>query len=322
MNETKDLSLKSLEVFQTCARCGSISAAAKAMNVSTSTIAHHLKNIENYIGVGILDRSRKPLGLTIAGESFLADIEPALASLRQAQANANPDKMQFGRQFRFGAIEDFEIEIVPDLAVFLNGQLPNMNFTYQIETSLTLLNMLHDRELDMGFMAKPQTHIQGLRFQAILRDPFVLVVPNNCRYTAEDFLTGETDIPYLRFHSSQMIAQQIESHLQRMKVTLPKRIGLGNNAILMALVAADAGWAITTPLLYARGKRYHNDVRLLSLPKQQFSREVGLFSSNDCSEQMFELVHAKLQKLIQVHALKPVHDAYPWLQNIFHAVDH
>lgn len=321
MTKIKDLSLKSLEAFQTCANSGSLSAAAKAMNVSTSTIAHHIKNIEDHLGIHLFNHAKKPLKLTSAGERFLADVEPALSALRAAQANVNPAVMQLGRQFRFGAIEDFETDVIPDLAVYLDDQLPNMDFTYQIETSLTLLNMMQDRALDMAFMANPKSPLNGMTYRPILKDPFVLAVPRTCVHDAAELLSGKIDIPYLRFHSSQMIAQQIEAQLQRSKIKLPKKIGVGNNAVLMALVAAGAGWAITTPLLYARSKRSHEDVQLLSLPNMKFSREVGLFSSADCPTQMCDRVHTKLKKLVKHHAIETMHASHPWLRDDFHALE-
>jgi DNA-binding transcriptional LysR family regulator len=317
MAEMRDLSLKSLEVFQACARCGSLSAAANAMAISTSTITHHIKKIENHLGIELFDHGKKPLSLTSTGESFLAEIEPALQILRQAQANANAEVMQSGRQFRFGAIEDFETEIVPDLAVFLNEKLPKMDFSYQIETSLTLLDMMRDRALDIGIMARPSAPIAAMTYQPILRDPFVIVVPESCDFDAEQFLSGKTDIPYLQFHHSQMISQQIEAQLQRMQIKLPKRMRLGNNATLMALVAAGSGWAITTPLLYAHSKRSHENVRLINIPKQQFAREIGIFSSDDCPNQMLEMVRARLYELLHLHAIEPVHTTYPWLEDHF-----
>ncbi|MCV0428477.1 MAG: LysR family transcriptional regulator [Roseibium sp.] len=310
-----EISLKSLEVFRSCARCGSVTGAAKAMAISTSTVAHHLGLLEDQLDVALFDRTKKPLRLTAAGNAFLADLEPALAALRQATANANPQTMQFGRQLRFGTIEDFETEAVPDLAVFLSHSLPSVDFEYHVNPSLTLLEMMQNRMLDMCIMAKPTHPLANISYHPVLRDPFVLVVPKTCSYDAEQLLNGEADLPLLRFHGSQMIGKQIEAQLQRMKIQLRKHMLVGNNAILMALVAAGAGWAITTPLLYARSKRSQESVRLLRFPNQSSAREVGLFWSADCPLQLTELVKSKLHELVELYALGPVHQAYPWLKD-------
>lgn len=315
-----EISLKSLEVFRACARCGSVSAAATALSISTSTVAHHLSALEDQLGAALFDRTKKPLRLTGAGEAFLADLEPALAALRQATANVNPEAMQFGRRFRFGAIEDFETRTVPDLAVFLNRKFPGLDFEYHIEPSLRLAEMLQSRSLDMGLMARPPDPLPDVSYHPVLRDPFVLVVPKGCPADAEELLTGASELPFLRFHGTQMIARQIEAQLQRMKLSLRKRMMVGNNAIMMALVAAGAGWAITTPLLYARAGRSHKDVRLLAFPNQTFAREVGLFWTPDCPEHLVALVKGKVQGLVAAHALAPVHRAFPWLTASYAAI--
>ncbi len=314
-----EISLKSLEVFRACARCGSVIGAAEALDVSTSTIAHHLGALEEQLGVALLDRSKKPLRLTAAGEAFLGDLEPPLAALRQAMANANPGAMQFGRQLGLGTIEDFEARVVPDLAVFLNRELPALDFEYHIEPSLKLQEMIQNRTLDMSIMAKPSQSFPGVSYKPLLRDPFVLAVPKACAEDAEHLLGGQSEMPFLRFHSSQMIAQHIEAQLQRMKVRLRKRMMVGNNAIMMALVAAGAGWAVTTPLLFARSRYSHEDIRLLEFPKQDFAREVGLFWSADCPLQIAGKVENKLTELIKAFALDPVHEAYPWLRDRYTA---
>ena len=317
MASRPEISLKALEVFRACARFGSLMGAAKAMAISTSTAAHHLAVLESHLGVELLDRNKKPLSLTTAGMAFLADLEPALAALRKAAANANPQAMQLGRQFRFGTIEDFETDIVPELAVFMNHKFPSMDFSYHIETSLELLEMMQNRALDMSISTKPSGPIANLSYTPLVQDPFVIVAPKHCTLEATQLLDGGTDLPFLRFQDSQMIGQQIEAQLKRLKIKLPKRMSIGNNAILMALVAADSGWAITTALLYARSKHSHKDLRLLEFPRHRFTREVGLFWTSDCPTQLAQMAQTKICKLIERYALEPVHQAYPWLEDQF-----
>lgn len=314
---SKDLSLKSLEGFQACARHGSLRNASQAFGISISTAAHHLRKVEEHLSVALLDHDRKPMVLTPAGQSFLREIEPALAALRQAEANAKTNMARAVGQLRFGAIEDFESEIVPDLAVFLTKTLPNYEFSYHIDTSLSILEMLQDRALDIAIVTSPSVALANLNFSPILRDPFVLLIPEDCPYSPESLITNNVDFPFLRFNKTQMIAQQIEAQLQRMQLVLPDRLHLGNNETLMAMVAAGAGWAITTPLLYARGKRFHERVRMHRFPEKQFSREISLAWTADCPLHIRQMVAGRLRKLIEIHAIAPVHSNHSWLKESF-----
>ncbi len=63
----KDLSLKWLELFQICAQKGSLQAAAQETGLTVSTVSHHLRNLEDHLGVELLNHSRRPMVPTKRG---------------------------------------------------------------------------------------------------------------------------------------------------------------------------------------------------------------------------------------------------------------
>ena len=83
-----DLSLKWLEVFRSCARDGSVRAAAAESGLSPSTVSHHLRSLEDHLGAELFDRGRRPMELTPRGRIFLRNIDDALDMLRKATAEA------------------------------------------------------------------------------------------------------------------------------------------------------------------------------------------------------------------------------------------
>ena len=55
----KDLNLKTLELFQICAEKGSLNAVAVDTGLSVSTVSHHLRSLEDYLGINLFDYKRK-----------------------------------------------------------------------------------------------------------------------------------------------------------------------------------------------------------------------------------------------------------------------
>ena len=53
-SKRKDLSLKWLELFQICAQKGSLQAASQETGLTVSTISHHLRSLEEHLGVELL----------------------------------------------------------------------------------------------------------------------------------------------------------------------------------------------------------------------------------------------------------------------------
>ncbi len=121
----RDLSFKWLELFQICANKGSLQAAADETGLSVSTISHHLKNLEENLGVDLFDHSRRPMLLTPTGRNFLRRIDDALHDIRTAKAEASSGNIENASYLRVGIIEDFDSEIAPRLAVYLAKQMPH-----------------------------------------------------------------------------------------------------------------------------------------------------------------------------------------------------
>lgn len=317
MPARKDLSLKSLEMFEISARHPSLQSAADAAGLSVSTMSHHLHVLENHLGVPLFDHSRRPMVLTATGQSFLRNIEPALIALRAATAEAASGEPATARHLRLGSIEDFDSDIIPGLAVHLSRRMPQCDFTYHSDASRAIVEMLRKRELDIGLVATPQDRPEGLSCHPVLRDPFVMVMPAQSTLAPEDLVRGETDLPFLRFTTGQIIAQQIEAQLKRMKYTLPNRFECGNNQTLMAMVSVGAGWTITTPLLFARARQFHSHLKMQPFPGRAFARELSLISTPDCANSVRGIIEGKLRQMLADHAILPVLEKAPWLADSF-----
>ena len=65
-----NLSLRGLEVFLAVAKSGSVRKVAAETGLSASTISHHLRGVEDSLGVALLDHSRRPMVLTPSGSVF------------------------------------------------------------------------------------------------------------------------------------------------------------------------------------------------------------------------------------------------------------
>src|ERR1051325_8436900 len=62
----------------------SFSAAAAALRVSPSAVSQTVRAVEDRVGVRLLQRTTRSVGLTEAGERFVAQLRPALAQVSAA----------------------------------------------------------------------------------------------------------------------------------------------------------------------------------------------------------------------------------------------
>ncbi|GAA6210107.1 LysR family transcriptional regulator [Cognatishimia sp. WU-CL00825] len=317
----KDLSLKWLELFQICAQRGSLQAASEETGLTISTVSHHLRNLEENLGVELFNHTRRPMVLTPKGQAFLRNIDGALFAIRKAKAEASAGNVAEARSLRIGTIEDFDSDIIPELAVFLSARMSSCEFLYHTNSSHKIIEMLRNRKLDLGISTTPDDKLRDLQIRPLLRDPFVVVLPRVPQHSLTDIVDGKTKLPFLRFSNNLIIARQIESQMRRLGLSSSSSFECSNNQTLMAMVAAGAGWTITTPLLFSRAKRFQPKLKMHSFPGKRFSRTLALVATPDCASSVLELVDRKMRNLLNEHAIFPLHQSSPWLAQSFNLVN-
>lgn len=313
----KDLSLRGLELFQICAQKGSLQAVAVETGLSISTVSHHLKTLEDHLGVALFDHNRRPMKLTPKGQVFLRSIDGALLAIRKAKAEAVAGDITDASYLRIGAIEDFDSDIIPELAVYLSSTMPSCDFLYHTDTSHEIIQMLRNRQLEIGVTTRPPERLRDLEDRPLMREPFVVVLPKRTQWSAEELLAKSTPLPFLRFASNQIIAKQIEAQLRRLGISSPNGFESASSQTLMAMVAAGAGWTITTPLLFSRAKRFQDQLSMHPFPSKSFHRTLALVSSPDCAEPVRDLVEQRLRRLIQSRVIDPLVAGSAWLGQDF-----
>ena len=85
MTNWRDIpSLAALRAFEAAARCGSLSAAARELNVTHAAIAGHVRGLEAFFGTGLLTRSGNGMEPTPEGALLARGLQDGFATLTAA----------------------------------------------------------------------------------------------------------------------------------------------------------------------------------------------------------------------------------------------
>src|SRR5579884_4015781 len=79
--------LRDLKAFVAIAHRKSFRRAALDLGVSVSSLSTRMRTLEQTLGVGLLHRTTRSVGLTEAGERLMARLVPALREVDQAVAS-------------------------------------------------------------------------------------------------------------------------------------------------------------------------------------------------------------------------------------------
>lgn len=139
------LHLNALRAFESAARLSGFSRAADELNISHSTISHHIKGLENALGVDLFIRRNRKVVLTNAGEALF----PVLKSSFD-QISISLDKLQVDQNKRA-----LKVTMTPSFAnKWLVPRLRSFQKSYpdievQLQPSLDLLNFNRD-DINVG----------------------------------------------------------------------------------------------------------------------------------------------------------------------------
>ncbi|MCM2292650.1 LysR family transcriptional regulator [Allorhizobium sp. BGMRC 0089] len=85
-------SLNLLSAFEAAARTGSVTAAARELNLTQSAVSRQIRALEEQLGVALFHRERQTIRLSPGGEAYARDIRDALRMISTASLTlkANP----------------------------------------------------------------------------------------------------------------------------------------------------------------------------------------------------------------------------------------
>ena len=102
---------------------GSISAAATVLGYTQSAVSQQLSTLEREVGTALVDRSKRPLRATAAGEALRPHVERALATLARAET-ALADVRGNAKRLRLAAFPSSLSTFVPAAVRALRGTHP------------------------------------------------------------------------------------------------------------------------------------------------------------------------------------------------------
>jgi DNA-binding transcriptional LysR family regulator len=108
--------LESMSILLSVVEAGSISAAARRLDVPLATVSRRISDLEGYLKTRLLTRSSRRIGLTDAGKSYVAACRRILEDVMDAERVAAP--LVLGRLHLVPVLSDF-LRAYPDIDIRL-----------------------------------------------------------------------------------------------------------------------------------------------------------------------------------------------------------
>ncbi len=326
------ITLWGVEVFVAVAQERSISAAARRLGASPSSVSQQISNLEDALGARLLERRARPMALTPAGAVFRRRAQAILNEAAQARAELARMDAEVLQELRLGMIEDLDSSVTPALLSRLAEEMGAARFMLETGASHRLLDLLESRAADLVVAAEMGAAADWMEVFGLLEEPFVAVVPagmvaqfpqpgqrpeaaGNAPEQDEEALRRRLlEKPLIRYTTRHHMGRQVADHLARQNLVLSHRFELDSYHAILAMIADGAGWSILTPLGVSHVQRFRNEVAMLPLPFAPLSRRISLFARRgilgDTPQGVAALMRELLlSRIVSVHVQK-----YPWLE--------
>ena len=309
------ITLWQIEVFVAAAEEPSVTAAARRLSASPSSVSQQLSNLETALGATLLNRKERPMPLTPAGELFLKRAQIILNEAAQAISELAVKDLAARVRLRLGVVEDFDADVTPTLLTHLSDTMPRAQFLLETGASHRLIDQLEARALDVVITA--ETGVLGPNFEVhpLLVDPFVVVAPKRMVRDETRIINTLRSNPLIQYTSRHVMGRQISRHLARSNLLGSARFELDSYHAIAAMVARGEGWSILTPLGVLRAKRFLDRVEVFELPFEPLSRRISLIAQRDVAEDMPALIAKEIRPLIQSEIVEICRARMPWLND-------
>ncbi|MRR52137.1 MAG: LysR family transcriptional regulator [Rhodocyclaceae bacterium] len=126
-----------MKVFASIVEAGSFSRAAEQLHVSNTAASRHLAELEQYLGVRLLQRSTRRLSLTEAGANYYERCRHILADVEDAEATAGSAEGQVRGSLRISLPHSFGLQYVAPLIPEFCRRHPQLHLELNFSDRLT-----------------------------------------------------------------------------------------------------------------------------------------------------------------------------------------
>ncbi|MBU2980233.1 pca operon transcription factor PcaQ [Lentibacter algarum] len=182
------IKFRHLDAFSAIARARSFKLAAEQLNLTQPAISKTLKELEDILGVVVMQRSRAGVLLTPEGEVFLQFAEQSTAALRHGLRSIRAASATAG-QLNVGLLPSVASSLAPQVTIAFTQKSPDTLLEVHEGPHHDLTARLRSGGLDLvvGRLGKPDTMV-GLSFQQLYSEEVVIVAnPDSRALQTRDF---------------------------------------------------------------------------------------------------------------------------------------
>ena len=320
MKNTKTIEIGALRIFAAITEADTLTQAAERLGITQSAVSQTLKQIERQTGTQLVNTRSRPIKLTPSGQvlkgyaqQILNDTQRMLADVRMASEGAM-------LPLNIGMIDSFcdvaGLQFMQQVKPFTS------KLTLRTGLGSPLSQDLLNRDLDLLITSDPIDEHPELQRFPILRDPFVMIVPEEFAQdgTATPAWLAE-NVPFVRYTRSSRLGILTDLIARRLNINLNVAYELDSTQTLLRFVQSGQGWAITTGLCMVRYPELLRGTRVMQLANGANARHLTMLCRPNELGAVPEKVATLCRSIYGDDIVPKLIEIAPWLEQQAYAIE-
>ena len=236
------MNLQQLEYFKQLADTGNFTRAAKKIGIAQPALSIAIKNLEQRLGLNLINRSDKNDFLTAEGKVLYKSAVQLLANAQQVALQMQELKDLNSGVVRFGVSAMIGSYYFPEVLVAFKQQYPNINVQLYEQGTVALEIMLLNGEVDIALIRAEQQSSQ-LRYVDFIEEPMMVGMPVDHPLAACQSMTLATFCrqPLILFREGYFLREAISQYSQQHHVQLDIKMETNLIELQKSLVKNNLG---------------------------------------------------------------------------------
>lgn len=265
-----------LQFFLTLAREQHFGRAAEECGITQPTLSAAIRQLENELGVMLVNRGSRYQGLTPEGQRVLEWARRIVDDARTMKEEMRAARTGLSGHVRIAVIPT-ALSLVPRITAPFQAKHPDVTFSIQSATSLQIMSQLENLETDVGITYLDNEPLGRVVAVPLIEERYQLVVARSMAQPNRDSISWAeaSRMPLCLLTSDMQNRRIINRHLGEAGATVEPRLE-SNSMIVLFTHVLTGRWASIMPLDAARSFGFAEDVSIVPLVEPEASHSVGV----------------------------------------------
>ena len=268
-----------LEFFIALAREQHFGRAAEQCGVTQPTLSAGIKQLEDTLGVMLVQRGSRFQGLTPEGRQVLDWARRIVGDTRAMRDEMRAARHGLSGRIRIAAVPT-ALAMVPKLTTPMREKHPGVTFSILSRTSIEILSLLANFEIDAGITYLDNEPLGRVTSVPLYAERYQLITAAGNEYSDRDKVTWEevSTLPLCLLTPDMQNRRIIDQHLAEAGVQV--RPTLESNSMIVLFSHIRTGkWSSIMPLNLAETFGFAEPIRAIPIVEPDASHSVGLVAA-------------------------------------------